>query len=163
MICIEKMQLEHWPEVAAIYSQGLESGNATFETTVPAYEYWDQHHLKECRFIANASGETAGWAALTPVSPRKVYQGVAEVSLYVHPDHSRKGVGSALLRKLITESEAEGFWMLQAVVFKENEASLALHRKNGFREVGYREKIGFKDGRWHDTILLEKRSSIINY
>lgn len=163
LFTIEAMRKEDWPQVAEIYKQGLAAGDATFETEVPSYNHWDKHHIKACRYTAKAGREIVGWAALSPVSQRHVYRGVAEVSLYVHPEHGRKGIGRSLLNHLAEESKAEGFWMLQAVIFSENEASQALHQKAGFRKVGYREKIGYREGRWHDTVLMEKRNELMNF
>jgi phosphinothricin acetyltransferase len=150
-----------WEEVRRIYLAGIATGCATFETEAPAWTAWDQGHRKSCRLVAAADGCLLGWAALSAVSSRPVYRGVAEVSLYVDAPARGQGVGSALLEKLICVSEAEGFWTLQAGIFASNAASLALHRKHDFREVGRREKIGQLQGLWHDTILLERRSKIL--
>jgi L-amino acid N-acyltransferase YncA len=147
-----------WNSVAEIYLQGIRSGNATFETEVPSWEKWDSSHLKSCRIIALVDGEVVAWAALVPVSARKVYSGVAEVSIYVRDTHKGKGIGRSLLEKLIAESETEGIWTLQAVIFPENGASLKIHQDLGFRKVGFREKIAKMNGIWRDTILFERRS-----
>ncbi len=153
---------EHWPEVRAIYEEGLETGHATFETEAPEWERWDASHLRACRLIALADGgRVAGWAALSPVSARKVYAGVAEVSVYVGADFRGRGVGRALLEALVRESESEGIWTLQAGIFPENVASVALHESCSFRLVGRRERIGKLKGRWRDTVLLERRSQTV--
>ena len=152
------MTSEHWPEVARIYREGLDTGIATFETTVPSWEDWDRGHLEICRFVALNEGEVLGWAALSKVSSRCVYGGVAEVSLYVGSRFRGQGVGSALLERLIVESENEGYWTLQSGIFPENRASIALHEKAGFRKIGIRERIGKRDGEWKDNLLMERRS-----
>jgi L-amino acid N-acyltransferase YncA len=156
---IERMQPGHWEGVRAVYLEGLATGDASFETEAPEWERWDATHLRCCRLVALEGGRVAGWAALSPVSSRKVYEGVAEVSVYVASEFRGKGLGRALLSALVEESEAGGVWTLQAGVFPENVASVALHLACGFREVGRRERIGrAKDGRWRDTLLLERRS-----
>ena len=147
-----------WPAVRRIYGEGIASGNATFESAAPAWRQWDTRHLRCCRLVAVDSGRLVGWAALSPVSSRCVYAGVAEVSVYVASDAQGRGVGSHLLKALVTESERRGIWTLQASLFPENEASLALHRRCGFRVVGRRRKLGQMHGRWRDVLLLEKRS-----
>lgn len=147
-----------WPMVKAIYEQGIATENATFQTEAPSWEEWDKAHLYSCRFVIEIDDIIRGWAALSPVSSRCVYAGVAEVSIYVSPGYSGKGLGTALLDKLIAESGAEGFWTLQAGIFPENKASVHLHKKAGFREVGYREKIGKMKDVWRDTLLLERRN-----
>ncbi len=152
------MTSEHWPEVARIYREGLDTGIATFETTVPSWEDWDRGHLEICRFVALNEGEVLGWAALSKVSSRCVYGGVAEVSLYVGSRFRGQGVGRALLERLIVESENEGYWTLQSGIFPENQASIALHEKAGFRKIGIRERIGKRDGEWKDNLLMERRS-----
>ena len=159
---VEKMLPGHWPEVRAAYLEGVASGDATFETEAPEWERWDASHLRACRLVALADGgRVAGWAALSPVSARKVYAGVAEVSVYVGAEFRGRGVGRALLSALVRESESEGVWTLQAGIFPENVASVELHRACGFREVGRRERVGRLRGRWRDTILLERRSRTV--
>ncbi|KAA3436573.1 GNAT family N-acetyltransferase [Rufibacter hautae] len=159
---LQPLQSEHYPQVKAIYEQGIATGNATFETTAPTWETWNMSHLPHSRFVAlTDAGEVGGWAALSPVSGRCVYGGVAEVSVYVHENFRGQGLGARLLNQLITESEANGIWTLQAGIFKENEASVALHQKCGFRMVGMRERIGKLHGKWRDTILLERRSNLV--
>ncbi len=158
---IEPMAPADWEQVRTIYEEGIRSRNATFETSAPDSEQWDQAHLPFCRLVARNRGAVVGWAALSPVSARKAYAGVAEESIYVSQSAQGKGVGTALQQELIHQSEAHGIWTLQGVVFAENTASLALLKKSGFREVGRRERISQLDGRWRDTILLERRSPVI--
>ena len=146
-----------WPAVAAIFAEGIATGDATFETTVPAWEDWDARHLPDHRFVAELDGEVAGWIAVVPYSSRAAYRGVGEESVYVAERARGRGVGRALLAALIAGAEEGGLWTLQAGVFRENEASLALHRSAGFREVGVRERIGQLDGVWRDVVLLELR------
>lgn len=147
----------HWPAVERIYLEGVTSGNATFETESPGWEGWDAKHHWHSRLIALQGEEVLGWAALSPVSARRVYAGVAEVSIYVASSAQGKGIGRELLRALIEESEKNGIWTLQAGIFPENRASMALHQAHGFREVGRRERIGQLKGTWRDVILLERR------
>ena len=150
-----------WDSVKSIYEKGIATDNATFQTSAPSWEEWDSSHLGTCRVIAEENGSLLGWAALTPVSSRCVYAGVAEVSVYVHPEQSGKGIGLALLEALVTLSEAEGIWTLQAGIFPENIGSLRIHEKAGFRTLGVREKIEKQNGVWRDTVLLERRSNKI--
>jgi L-amino acid N-acyltransferase YncA len=149
----------HWEVVSKIYAEGLSTGNATFQTTVPAWEEWDKAHVANSRLVAVENNEVLGWAALTPVSGRCVYAGVAEVSVYVAAAARAKGVGKKLLQELIEESEKNNFWTLQAGIFPENEGSVKIHLNNGFRIIGSREKIGEMNGVWRDTLLLERRST----
>ncbi|UUF12558.1 MULTISPECIES: GNAT family N-acetyltransferase [Flavobacterium] len=158
---IRKLSDKHWNQVKIIYQKGIDTGNATFQTSAPTWEDWDNSHLKSCRVVMQEDGNVIGWAALTPVSSRCVYAGVAEVSVYVDPEHSGKGIGLTLLNELVLQSEAEGIWTLQAGIFPENTASLRIHEKAGFRILGTREKIGKQNGIWRDTALLERRSSVI--
>jgi phosphinothricin acetyltransferase len=158
---IEIMQDEDWPQVKSIYLEGISTKNATFETEVPEWNEWQKDHLKFCRFVARNGENIMGWAALSPVSGRCIYSGVAEVSVYVSSIARGIGVGKLLLEKLIAGSEKKGIWTLQAGIFPENKASIKLHNKLGFREVGYREKIGRLDGIWRDVVLLERRSKNI--
>jgi L-amino acid N-acyltransferase YncA len=158
-LLIEKMSPGDWERVSAIYLEGIATGNATFETNAPSWEVWDAAHLPFARLVAKDDDEVIGWAALSPVSQRCVYGGVAEVSVYVAGSQRQSGVGRKLLEALITESERNGIWTLQAGMFPENAGSLALHRKLGFREVGRRERIAKLNGMWRDTILWERRSA----
>ena len=155
------MRDEDWGAVRAIYREGIATGNATFETDAPPWEAWDKDHLRACRLVARADGRVMGWAALSPVSGRCVYAGVAEVSVYVSTSARGQGVGRALLGALIEASEHAGLWTLQAGIFPENTASLALHRAHGFREVGRRERIGQLNGVWRDVVLMERRSKVV--
>jgi phosphinothricin acetyltransferase len=155
------MRGEDWDTVRAIYREGIATGNATFETDAPAWEAWDNGHLRACRLVAKTDGRVAGWAALSPVSGRCVYAGVAEVSIYVAGSARGQGIGQALLVALVEASERAGLWTLQAGIFPENAASLALHRACGFREVGRRECIGQMDGVWRDVVLMERRSKVV--
>jgi len=150
-----------WPEVSRIYAEGIATGNATFETDVPAWEAWDAAHLPVHRHVAEADGAVVGWIALAPVSSRCCYAGVAEISLYVAEDARGGGVGSVLLERLIESAESAGIWTLETGVFPENEASLALLKRCGFREVGTRERIGRLDGLWRDVVFLERRSEVV--
>lgn len=159
-ILIKPLEEEDYFSVSEIYRHGIETGNATFEKDVPDWNCWDSAHLKICRLVAYVDSKIIGWAALTPVSDRHVYTGVAEVSVYVSDEYKGQKVGTRLLEKLIIESEKHGIWTLQAVVFPENIASLKMHEKLGFRKVGFREKIGKMNGVWRDTLLLERRSRI---
>jgi phosphinothricin acetyltransferase len=156
---IAAMRAEDWPAVRAIYKEGIATGDATFETEVPAWEAWDAAHLREHRLVATLDGQIAGWAAVIPVSDRCVYGGVAEHSVYVSASARGRGVGRQLLEALIASTEDAGIWTLQSGIFPENTASLRLHQACGFRVVGTRERIGHHHGRWRDVILLERRSA----
>lgn len=155
---IKTMRSEDWPAVQEIYSEGIASGNATFETETPEWTKWDQGHLQVCRLVAVNSEGILGWAALSPVSTRRVYSGVAEVSVYVSAKARGQGVGRLLLQSLVELSERCGMWTLQAGIFPENVPSVALHKSCGFREVGLRQKLGQRSGVWRDVLLLERRS-----
>jgi len=152
------MNREDSAGVLEIYGMGLATRNATFETAVPSWEEWDSHHLKHSRYVYTDQGRILGWIALIPVSKRKVYKGVAEVSVYTDTGFLGRGIGSKLMEKLISSSEKEGIWTLVSSVFPENEATLNLHYKYGFRLIGTREKIAQLDSKWRDTVLLERRS-----
>jgi L-amino acid N-acyltransferase YncA len=154
---IEPLLEDDWPAVAEIYREGIATRQATFETEVPEWNAWDEAHLPEHRLVARVDGEVVGWAALMPVSRRAVYAGVADLSVYVAAPARGRGVGRALLEALVDSARAGGLWTLQAGVFPENGASLALHRSLGFRQVGVRERIGRLDGEWRDVVLLELR------
>jgi L-amino acid N-acyltransferase YncA len=156
---VEPLRAEHWDAVARIYEQGIATGHATFETEVPSWEQWDASHLAGHRLVALRDGEVAGWAALSPVSDRCVYGGVAEESVYVAKEARGRGVGRELLEALIAGSEAAGIWTIQTGIFPENEASVRLHERVGFRVVGTRERLGKRGDVWRDVLLLERRSS----
>jgi L-amino acid N-acyltransferase YncA len=145
--------------VLEIYKMGLETRNSTFETEVPSWEEWNARHLPHSRFVFEEDGKVYGWIALTPFSARQVYSGVAEVSVYVDTLSHGKKIGTRLMEHLITSSEANGIWTLFSSVFPENEATLKLHQKFDFRVIGRRERIAMLDGKWRDTILLERRSA----
>ena len=147
-----------WPAVRDIYAEGIATGNATFETVVPDWAKWDTAHHRECRLVAKDGQAVLGWAALSPVSSRQVYAGVAEVSIYVAGSARGRGVGKMLLKALIEASELSGIWALQAGIFPENVASIRLHKSSGFREVGVRQRVGQMAGVWRDVCLLERRS-----
>lgn len=158
-INIREMVRDDWASVRTIYAEGLSTGHATFETVVPEWDAWDANHLSFARLVAIDDHDTVlGWAALSAVSRRDVYRGVAEVSVYVAAGSRGQGVGKRLLSELITASEKNGIWTLQASIFPENDSSVQLHRNCGFREVGAREAIAQRDGVWRNTVLLERRS-----
>jgi len=155
------MTEQDWPSVRTIYEAGIATGNATFETSAPSYAAWDASHLAEHRIVAVDMNEVVtGWAALSPVSDRCVYAGVAENSVYVHADHRGRGIGQILLAALIDRAEQAGIWTIQTGIFPENKASIALHERCGFRIVGRRERVGQLHGQWRDTLFLERRSDI---
>jgi L-amino acid N-acyltransferase YncA len=158
---IEEMKAEDWSGVREIFLEGISTGNATFQKEAPSWEEWDKGHAKEGRIVARGTDGLQGWAALSPVSGRCVYAGVAEVSVYVSTQHQGKGTGSLLLDALIEISESQGYWTLQAGIFPENASSIRLHKKHGFLVVGRREKIGKMGGIWRDTLLLERRSKTV--
>jgi L-amino acid N-acyltransferase YncA len=162
---IDTMRPEDWSQVRSIYLEGMATGDSTFEAGAPDWFRWDSAHLPDHRLVARACSCTLGWAALSPVSDRCVYSGVAEVSLYVAAGQSGHGIGSALLAALIASSERAGIWTLQGGIFPDNEASLHLVRKHAFRRVGKREKLGKmthgqRAGTWRDVILVERRSTV---
>ncbi len=172
---IVPMPPDLWPAVRQIYREGIATGNATFETEVPDWEKWDSSHRKDCRLVALEPGDEGiaevlipldgvrvlGWAALSPVSSRRVYAGVAEVSVYVAAAARGRGVGKALLQALVQESEMNGIWTLQAGIFPENVASISLHTSCGFREVGVSRHIGKLGDTWRNVILMERRSATV--
>jgi phosphinothricin acetyltransferase len=158
MTNIDAMKADDWLWVRGIYEEGIATGNATFETEAPEWASWDAKHLASCRLVARSGDEIVGWAALSHVSSRAAYRGVAEVSVYVSASARGRGVGCKLLAALVEASEAAGVWTLQAGIFPENAASLLIHEKIGFRVVGIREKIGCLNGRWRDVVLMERRS-----
>jgi len=159
-ILIESLTPGDWEAVRAIYCEGIATGNATFETQPPDWPAWDQKHLPEARLVAKEGGVVVGWVALSPVSSRWVYRGVAEVSIYIATAARGRGVGRALLAAAVAASERVGIWTLQAGIFPENVASLALHERCGFRRVGVRERLGQMNGAWRDVVLMERRSRV---
>jgi L-amino acid N-acyltransferase YncA len=157
---IGQMVEQDWPAVRAIYIEGIQTGNATFEKSPPEWASWDASHLRVCRLVARSGDGVLGWAALSPVSDRCVYAGVAEVSVYVASRARGQGIGTRLLASLVEAADREGIWTLQAGIFPENVPSVELHKRNGFRVVGTREKLGSMDGRWRDVLLMERRSTV---
>ena len=155
---VDELKPSDWERVRSIYLEGIKSGNSTFETDAPSWEQWDAAHHKFARLVARDGDEVLGWAALSAVSKRSVYRGVAEVTVYVAESARGQGIGHALLQALIVESEQNGIWTLQASIFPENAASVRLHLRCGFREIGRRERIAMLKGVWRDTLLFERRS-----
>jgi L-amino acid N-acyltransferase YncA len=158
---IDSMLPDDWEQARAIYQDGIATGHATFETNAPNWEQWDAGHLAVCRLVARDGAKILGWAALGAVSRRQVYAGVAEVSVYIAAEARGQGVGDKLMAALIAASEAHGIWTLQAAIFPENQASVTLHLKHGFRELGRRERIAKLHGVWRDTVVLERRSHVV--
>lgn len=156
---IEPLREAHWPSVAEIYAEGIRTGQATFETSVPEWDKWDADHLAEHRLVAVEDEQVLGWAALTRVSTREVYRGVAECSVYVAESARGRGVGESLLEALAASADAGDVWTLEAIVFPENESSVAMLESCGFRQVGRRERIGRREGTWRDVLLLERRGA----
>ncbi|MBV1774716.1 GNAT family N-acetyltransferase [Burkholderiaceae bacterium DAT-1] len=161
VIHIRPMHATDWVAVRRIYLEGIATGNATFQTEAPEWDYFDANHLKVCRFVAEDESGVLGWATLGAISSRPVYRGVAEVSVYVAESARGRGVGRTLMAALVPASEAAGFWTLQAGILSENSASRSLHRQFGFREVGVREKMGQLAGVWRNVVLMERRSTVI--
>jgi L-amino acid N-acyltransferase YncA len=155
---IGPLTINDWEAVRSIYVAGIETGNATFQQSAPDWEEWDAGHLRDCRLVARRAQEVVGWAALSPVSKRPVYRGVAEVSIYIAEMARGHGIGAQLMAALIAASESEGIWTLQAGIFPENRASIALHARAGFRIVGTRSRLGCMNGQWRDVVLMERRS-----
>jgi phosphinothricin acetyltransferase len=160
-ISVDEMAPGDWPDVSAIYLEGIRTGNATFETLAPTWEQFDRSHLPVGRLVGRTGRQIAGWVALSKVSQRSCYSGVAEMSVYVATWARSQGVGDALMKAAIAASEAAGIWTVQGVVFPENKASLRLCVANGFRVIGHRERIGKRDGKWRDTVLVERRSKVV--
>ena len=160
-VMIRAMCPGDFPAVAAIYREGLATRQATFETEVPDWEHWNTKYMDICRLVADDHGAVLGWAALLSVSSRAVYRGVAEVSIYIGASSRGKRVGSRLMEALIKGSEEHGIWTLQSSLFPENRASVQIHKRFGFREIGYRERIAQLNGKWRNTVLYERRSSVI--
>ena len=162
---VDNMRPEDWEQVRSIYLEGISTGNSTFEADAPDWDKWDSAHLPEHRLVIRAGDSILAWVALSPVSSRCVYSGVADLSLYVAAGRRGRGIGSALLEALIDSSEKAGIWTLQGSIFPENAASLRMFRKHGFREIGRREKLGKMThgdlaGTWRDVILVERRSAV---
>src|SRR5262249_13450386 len=153
------LRLDDWAAVRAIYLDGIRSGLASFETEAPSWEDWDAAHT--IRVVSELDERVTGWAALGPISKRRCYRGVGESSVYVDRDHHGRGIGVALMEELIARSETAGIWTIQTSIFPENEASVKLHRRVGFRVVGVRERIAKRDGLWRDTVLMERRSPVV--
>ncbi len=160
---IDALVAADWPRVREIYLEGIATKNATFETDVPDWETWDAKHLESCRLVARANGEVLGWAALSPVSSRCVYRGVAEESIYIAESARGQGIGKLLLAALVEASEQAGLWTLQTGIFPENKVSIHLHEVCGFRVLGLREKIGQMDGVWRDVVFMERRSKVVGF
>ena len=161
MISIQPMLAGQSAGILEIYRHGIESGMATFETEVPEWNVFEKKYLQHSRIVAMVDDVLAGWAALSPVSSRSCYDGVAEVSVYVHGGHQRQGIGRELLTSLIHQREENGIWSLLSVIHEENRASIHLHEQCGFRYIGYRERIAMLDGIWRTTVMMEKRSKKI--
>lgn len=160
-VLIRLMNAKDWPSVSEIYRQGIETGKATFQSDIPVYSEWNAAHIQECRLVAVLDEKVVGWIALSKVSSRCVYGGVAEVSIYIAEKARGMEIGKQLLNQLILESEKAGFWMLQSGIMADNEPSISLHETCGFRKVGYRERIGRdNNGKWRSTVLMERRSSV---
>ena len=159
-ITFREMKATDWMSVAEIYKEGIETGIATFQQIVPTWEEWNAAHVLDCRIVAEVDNEISGWAALSSVSARAVYSGVAEVSVYVGNKYREQQIGTKLLESIIHESECHGYWTLQSGIFPENSASIAIHKKSGFREIGYREKVAKMNDVWRNTILFERRSTV---
>ena len=158
---IKNIDKDNFNQVVEIYKEGIETGIATFQSDIPDWDSWNNSHLPNCRLAAFQNDQMMGWAALTPVSSRCVYAGVAEVSVYIGEKFRGKGIGELLLNQLIKESEQTGLWTLQSGIFPENIGSINLHKKCGFRQIGYREMIGQKNGVWKDNIMMERRSKTV--
>jgi len=161
---IRDMLATDWNEVQKIYEQGIETNLATFETSCPSYADWNQAHLQKCRYVITDEAGVVGWAVLSPVSTRCVFSGMAEVSIYIDENFKNRGAGTKLLSHMIQESEKNGFWLIESLIFQNNSASLHLHEKCGFRTVGYREKMGKdKEGAWRNVVVMERRSALSQF
>lgn len=159
---IEEMTEENWEGVAKIYLEGINTGKATFQSEIPSFQDWDKNHIKICRLVACKKNKVLGWAALSPTSSRCVYAGVAEVSIYIGEQYRGQGIGTNILKSLVKLSEENGIWTLQSGIVRENNASIALHKSCGFRELGIRERVAkMPNGIWHDVVLMERRSNIV--
>ncbi len=160
-VIIVPMIAADWEAVNQIYLEGIATKNATFETTAPLWEAWDKAHRKDCRLVAKINDTIVGWAALSQVSARKVYEGVTECSIYISAIYHNKGIGDKLMTELVKESERNNVWTMQAGIFPENIASIRLHEKHNFRILGVKEKVGKMDHRWRDVVLMERRSRVV--
>ncbi|MFC3041713.1 GNAT family N-acetyltransferase [Virgibacillus xinjiangensis] len=161
IIMVDQMRKEDWNQVKQIYQDGIETGNATFDTEPPDREEWDRKYLQVCRLVAREGNQVIGWAALLPVASKDAFSGVAELSIYLRTGSSGKGVGTKLMDELVKKSESKGFWTLQAGIFLENHGSIRLHEKFGFKMVGVRSRIGKLNGVWRDVLLMERRSTVV--
>lgn len=159
----DKMRREDFDEIIRIYEQGIQTGISTFQTKAPTYEEWDEGHIKECRLVVRGEKKILGWASLSKIFQREVYNGLLELSIYIDEEARGKGVGKALLKSLIKESENHEIWSLQSLIIKENKSSIALHEKCGFRQVGYWQRAGkmTNDNLWYDVVIMERRSDIV--
>jgi len=157
---IRNIRESDWPEIKAIFEDGIKTGVATLETSPPEWFVWNDAHLEFGRILSEENGVVTGWAALIPVSRRKAYEGVAEESIYIREGFRGKGTGSLLMQELIKICEESGIWTIQAVILRENTGSILFHERHGFRTVGYREKIGKQGSVWRDTVLMERRSEM---
>ena len=160
-LTIQPMTEADWPAVQRIYADGIATGNATFETQAPDWQTWNRGHLPDCRLVARLNGVVMAWAALSPVSARACYAGVAEHSIYVDKSHRGQGIGKTLLQEFVRQAEQRGFWTIQSSIFPENAASIAIHLACGFRIVGRRKRVAMLNGAWRDTVLVERRSRIV--
>lgn len=158
---IKLLKKSHYASVKKIFEAGIATKNATFTTEVPTWEDWDAQHLSLCRFVAIEESKVVGWIALMPFSNVPAYKGVAEISVYIAEKARNKGIGKMLLNAVITEAESNFIWMLQAKIFPENTASIAIHKHAGFRVVGVLEQIGQLDSEWRNVVLMERRSKIV--
>ena len=158
---IRTFKKSDFSSVKSIYQQGIDTGNATFQNKAKGWNEWNASFLTTCRIVAELNEEVVGWAALSATSNRTVYNGVAEVSIYIAKNYANYGIGNSLLSKLISISENEGIWTLQAGIFPENESSIAIHSKNGFKTIGVREKLGKMNGAWRDILFMERRSKVV--
>ena len=158
---IRKFKKSDFSSVKSIYQQGIDTGNATFQNKAKGWNEWNASFLTTCRIVAELNEEVVGWAALSATSNRTVYNGVAEVSIYIAKNYANYGIGNSLLSKLVSTSENEGIWTLQAGIFPENESSIAIHSKNGFKTIGVREKLGKMNGAWRDILFMERRSKVV--
>ncbi|RDW21269.1 GNAT family N-acetyltransferase [Oceanobacillus chungangensis] len=158
---IDNMKENDWEQVRAIFIEGINTANATFETEAPSWDTWNRKYLQDCRLVVRDGDKVIGWAALLPTSSQKAYHGVAELSIYLGVESKGKGIGTSLLSELIKTSEENGFWTLQSGIFTENSGSIHLHEKAGFREVGVRKRVGKLNGVWRDVMLMERRSQVV--